>query len=401
MKKGKRKLVWRSLSLTIAVICSILAATLAAPRATTAPASVRTNNSPNSADTLGRVIVVPKFGGEILGYDIDRNGNEGLLSEAVALSGGANLVATETFDQRTGAILKVVVKEKRTTQDDYVTAGIFGHIGLDLFQHAGQNHFLTVDPLSGGKFSGKWSPPIKKGYQLWTISVGQDTPDVAAYQSSFDTGLTYVFSSNVAKNTFGRQISLKSIINVNEFFHPAIALDTKTNQAVLADSQGCSENCISSIALVNLVSGKIVKFTAGLGNGTVNGLAVDSRNGIACTTTLSDSGVEFYDLRKQTGFEVQIPDGGTPLDAGLDVEFDPIHQVFLVAQYSSTGDPHNPQPRIYVFDESGTVIKAISSLERIPVSPSLIALNPQKRVGMVPVIVEPQHQALELQSFKY
>ena len=225
-----------------------------------------------------RVIVVPKFGGEILGYDIDRNGNEGLLSEAVALSGGANLVATETFDQRTGAILKVVAKEKRTTQDDYVTAGIFGHIGLDLFQHAGQNHFLTVDPLSGGKFSGKWSPPIKKGYQLWTISVGQDTPDVAAYQSSFDTGLTYVFSSNVAKNTFGRQISLKSIINVNEFFHPAIALDTKTNQAVLADSQGCSENCISSIALVNLVSGKIVKFTAGLGNGTVNGLAVYSRN---------------------------------------------------------------------------------------------------------------------------
>ena len=169
--------------------------------------------------------------------------------------------------------------------------------------------------------------------------MSQGTPNVAAYQSSFDTGLTYVFSSNIADNTFGRQISLKPIINVDEFFHPQIALDNKTNQAVLADSLGCPEpGCVSSIALVDLATGKISKFTDNLGLGTVNGLAVDSENGIACTTTLSDGGVEFYDLAKKTGFEVQIANyDGTPLDSGLDVEFDPIHHVFLISQWSSNG----------------------------------------------------------------
>ena len=40
-------------------------------------------------------------------------------------------------------------------------------------------------------------------------------------------------------------------------------------------------------------------------------------------------------------------------------------------------------------------------VQKLPVSPSLIALNPTKRIGFVPVIVEPQHEFLEIQSFKY
>lgn len=109
---------------------------------------------PRSIVPTGTVIVTPKFGGEILGHDIDRNGTEGLLSEFVTLSGGEFLVATETFSQKTGAILKVVAKENKTLMDDYDTQGIFGNIGLDLFQHAGQDHFLTINPLNGGKFTG-------------------------------------------------------------------------------------------------------------------------------------------------------------------------------------------------------------------------------------------------------
>jgi len=354
----------------------------------------------NPAAGSGSVIVTPKFGGQILGYDIDRNGTEGLLSEYVALSDGESLVATETFSQKTGAILKVVAKENNT-KDDYDTVGIFGNVGLDLYQHAGQNHYLTVNPLDGGKFTGKWTPPIKKNYQLWTTSVSQGTPNVAAYQSSFDTGLTYVFSSNIADNTFGRQISLKPIINVDEFFHPQIALDNKTNQAVLADSLGCPEpDCVSSIALVDLATGKIGKFSDNLGVGTVNGLAVDSEKGIACTTTLSDGGVEFYDLAKKTGFEVQIANfDGTSLDAGLDVEFDPIHHVFLISQWSSNGgNVNDPQPQVYVYDEEGNVKETIP-VQRLPISPVTIALNPAKRIGFLLVIVD--EQGLELQSFTY
>jgi hypothetical protein len=332
----------------------------------------------------GSIIVQPKFGGQILGYDIDRNGTEGLLSESVPLSGGESMVAAETFSQKTGAILNVVAKENQTMRDDYVTQGVFGGLGLELFQHTGQNHFLTIHPLNGGKFTGKWTPPIKENYQLWTVSASQGSPNVAAYQSSFDTGLTYVFSSNIAKNTFGRQISLKPIMDVDEFFHPLIALDDKTNQAVLADSPGCPEpTCVSTIALVDLNTGKISKFSAGLGVGTVNGLAVDSTTGIAVTTTLIDQGVEFYDLARQTGFEVQIPNAGNALKAGLDVEFDPIHQVFLVAQFTSTGDPKDLQPRIYVYDEKGNVRETIALQLRITISPDLIALNPSKRIGFI------------------
>jgi len=41
--------------------------------------------------------------------------------------------------------------------------------------------------------------------------------------------------------------------------------------------------------------------------GSINGLAVDSEDGIACTTTEVDFRVEFYDLAKETGFAVVLP----------------------------------------------------------------------------------------------
>jgi hypothetical protein len=156
-----------------------------------------------------------------------------------------------------------------------------------------------------------------------------------------------------------------------------------------------------SIATVNLTTGEISEFTSNLGVGTVNGLAVDSATGIACTTTSVDQGVEFYDLAKQTGFEVQIPNAGSSIQAGLSVAFDPVHSVFLVAQYDSTGPPDNPVPHIYVYDEAGNVTETISGLQRIPISPASIALNPVKRIGFLPAVLEPQNEVLELQSFSY
>lgn len=102
-----------------------------------------------------------------------------------------------------------------------------------------------------------------------------------------------------------------------------------------------------SIALVNLSTGEITKFSNGLRVGSVNGLAVDPQTGIACTTTLIDQGVEFYNLADQTGFEVTIPNTGNGDDAGLSVAFDPIHSLFLVSQFSSNGgNLGDPQPRI-------------------------------------------------------
>jgi hypothetical protein len=44
----------------------------------------------------GRLIVTSKFGGRIFGFDIDPNGNEGILSESTPLPGGKYLAAVET-----------------------------------------------------------------------------------------------------------------------------------------------------------------------------------------------------------------------------------------------------------------------------------------------------------------
>jgi len=347
------------------------------------------------------ITVHPKFGGQILGYDVDQNGTEGVLSEYVDQSGGTVLAATETFDQSTGAIIKVL--KKTTNHDDFSTQGVFGRsVGLVLFQHDHINSFLTANPLSSNAFNGTWTPPVRQGFQLGPLSSSQGSRMAAAFESSLFADGAFVFATNVARNTFGRLVSLAPILNGDEFLiAPTLAFDSQTSSAILADSQGCPEPvCTTDVAIVDLSTGAIVEFTDHLGIGTVDGLAVDPAAGIAVTTTLIDQGVEFYDLAHRTGFEVTIPNAGNALEAGLDVEFDALHKVFLTEQYSSTGDPNNPQARIYVYDESGNVLETIP-IQRIGTSPGRIAINPHTRTGFLDEIVEPQHEFLELQSFSY
>ena len=63
---------------------------------------------PRVAEPADTVIVQSMFGGQIFGFDIDQAGNEGVLTESQNLSGGRYHAAIETFDQTTGAIIKVV-----------------------------------------------------------------------------------------------------------------------------------------------------------------------------------------------------------------------------------------------------------------------------------------------------
>ena len=110
-------------------------------------------------------LVHDAFGGQIFGFDVDHNGNEGLLSEAMPMGGGTYLIATETFDQTTGGITAVVEMETGTA-DNFVTLGVFGsHIGLRERQHveAGfvvQRIYNILNPLSGHRFTGAWTPPV-------------------------------------------------------------------------------------------------------------------------------------------------------------------------------------------------------------------------------------------------
>lgn len=86
----------------------------------------------------GTVFVNTAMGGFILGYDIDQNGTEGLLAESLNQPGGNFNVALETFDQKTGKILKIV-SQQTNTHNDFVTLGIFGNsVGLVEFESKSQ-----------------------------------------------------------------------------------------------------------------------------------------------------------------------------------------------------------------------------------------------------------------------
>jgi WD40 repeat protein len=177
---------------------------------------------------------------------------------------------------------------------------------------------------------------------------------------------------------------------------PGLGLDTKTNNAVLGADDG---NPITppDIGQVNLTTGKFSHFQIDVGgSGGVNGLAVDSEDGIAFTTTQADASVEFYDLNKRTGFSVVLPGGQT----GMDVEYDPIHKLVLVAQpVSGTGQGSS----IQVYDKKGNLVESLNGFSfsnRFTVFPVYIALNPKQRSGYIQSQVN-QEVPLVLQSFTY
>src|SRR5205823_826136 len=137
---------------------------------------------------------------------------------------------------------------------------------------------------------------------------------------------------------------------------------------------------------VDLSTGRITAQWNGLNNGPfgagfVNGLAVDSRTGIACTTTELNAQVEFYDLAKETGVAVQLPGtgDGDQLNSGAAVASDPVNKLFLVADpvFAPTGDS-----AIVVYDEQGGLVEAISGFNfsnPFSVVPVRVAVHPKLR----------------------
>ena len=342
----------------------------------------------------GKVVVHTAFGGDILGYDIERNGTQGILAEA-----GGSAVAVETFDQATGKILKVVTQQKNTN-NDFVTLGIFGsNVGLveeeiTPGQFVNKRVYRTMNPTNGGKFTGKWTPPFTKNDIVFERATSQGSPvtPVLYFDNQSNDFSSLLISTNVAANTFGKPFTIPDPI-FDFTGAPVLAYDTQTNQAVLGGSNGCF-GCATEIGLVDLATNDFTEF-AGLGFGFVNGIAVDSSTGIVCTTTEDDFSVEFYNLATQTGFIEPLKDADNQIFSGGDVEFDPIHKLFLIGQEFSSVDPAGGSS-ILVYDEKGNFIEAVNNL-KLPASPAYMALHPSKRTGYV--IVTPA--LTELQSFTY
>jgi len=371
------------------------------------PGEPGNGSRPGAAIGPGKTIVHSQFGGQIFGFDIDQNGTEGVLSEAKLLANGKVLAAVETFDQATGKILKVV--EKIETEDDFLTLGIAGtSIGLVEREHVKgiyvvKRIYEELNPLDSNKFTGTWTPPLASNDIILGLSriQGSTTTAVLAFENA-GTGPAFVFGSNVAANTFERRVAL-----TNPVFAiccgPVIAYDSKTNQAVIASSTGAVGGPPPVIALANLTSGKVSEFNGLPGPqpyraGFVNGIAVDSDDGIACTTTELDFNVEFYDLKKKTGFAVTLPGATNQLQSGSDVEYDPVNKLFLVAQsVSSTGSGSS----IQVYDTKGNLVESLNGFNFSNASNVVfthIALHPSNRSGYVD---GPDPGVTEIQSFKY
>jgi len=341
------------------------------------------------------IIVHPKMGGLIFGFDIDPNGNEGILSEFT--DAGA---ATETFDQTTGEILAVVAN---TTNDDYVTLGVVGNsIGLVEREHSlglfhVQRTYSVVSPLSGNMVTGTWTPPLGRKQSIDQVKTDVGTSEVAVLAIDFSGhGNTTIFTSDVGANTFGPSFEITDS-DFNFEVAPVMTFDSKTNQAILGHNARSPFIVPPEIGFLDLATGAFTKF-AGKGLGVINGIAVDSEDNILCTTVSFVPTVQFYNLTTRKGFSVRLPNAGDSLSRGQEVVFDPVNKLFLVAQeFTSTGSSGSS---IQVFDTAGNLVESIDGLNFINPSrviPGRIAVHPNLRLGFC----EGPDQGTTIQAFTY
>jgi len=344
----------------------------------------------NPSDEAADVIVHGKLGGLIFGFEVDPNGTEGQLCEAVSQPDGTLSARVETFSQATGRIIRVLGGSE--SQDDFIALGIAGSVGVIEHEKVRgllniKRTFSTINPLAGNMINGDWTPPINSKQIVNQAKPALDgTPNVAVYALSVATNVNpVVFSSNLADNTFGPVIDITDPDFTQEA-PPVIAFDPIGNQAILGHDKPSPFILPPLIAFVDLTTGSFVKRT-GLGLGVINGIAVDSEDGILCTDTSFDSAVQFYTLSDLTGISVFLPghDPQTSTASGGDIEFDPINKLFLVAQPFSDGQLNNGSS-VHVFDLAGNLVESIDGLNfqgGDNVFPVHITLNPNDRIGFV------------------
>jgi hypothetical protein len=350
-----------------------------------APVTSLTPSAPLAAHArhavgLGKLLIT-KNGGQVFGFDIDRNGTDGVLATASDV---------EIFDQNNGTISKSFPK-KLPPGTSYSLDAIFsGDVALvtrfviPKGQIFAKRFYDLMNPVTAGKFTNVWTPPIRDIDVLQT-GVNQVTSTGALFAIELkkqDNPLIVV--SDVAKNTIAKVIHL----DPNLFGGgngPQFGQDTTTNQAVIALSPdgGRVGGEAPVNVLVDLATGKEKKF-AGLnngffGSGYVNGLAVDSTTGIAATTTELNAQVEIYNLAQQTGIAAQLPCTGSTsqINSGAGIAADPVNGLFLVTDPSyacSSGSA------LVVYDEKGNNVETITGFKFAIGEPPPV-INPATRTG--------------------
>lgn len=329
-------------------------------------------------------------GGQIFGFSIDAAGDDGLLASSQDTATGVKS-SVETFSQSAGTITKVVARTN--TMDDYVDLGIFGgDVGLIEHEHVTgpltvTRSFHLLDPVTGNSFTGKWTPPNRSNLLIeQTAGSHQSMPQGAIFGIT-KTGSPLLFSSNVAANTFGPVFHIDpNLFSLGD--QPQLADDIGSGLAVFGTSPdgGRVGGDPPVIEMIDLATGKMTGFQGVVippfHSGFVNGIAVDSTTGIACTTTELDASVEFYDLATGAGTAVQLPgSNGNQFNTGEGVAVDTVHHLFFVVQPNGTVGPSGGSV-VDVYDEHGVLRKSITGFVAFSVTPEL-AVNPNTRTGFV------------------
>jgi hypothetical protein len=397
-----RSLILPSSCLVLLALCAC--AGTSTPAGGVTPATKLTHfTAVRDGGSLGPVLTTSD-GGQIFGFDINSSGNDGFLASAAS-----SQISVQTFNETSGKITKTIGSISGT-QDDYVADGIFaGDVGLVDFQKAGiigktptKDMYHLLNPVTKNTLNGRWIPPVKLFNVLeWAPNQSTSTSVVYGYQRE-GSDPSQLIVSDVGKNTFGKVIGLSST-DFSQGTQPQLAEDTVNNLAVMASSPsfGAAGGPPPVIWTVDLKSGKMTHFSGvscpgSVGCGYANGIGYDSSTGIACTTTELDAGVEFYNVAKQSGIRVQLPNNASQLSAGAFVASDALHGLFLIAQpVSTTGSGSS----IQVYNESGTLEESVNGFsfsDASTVIPVRISINPTSRTGWVN-----GPQADQLQEFSY
>jgi hypothetical protein len=356
---------------------------------------------------LGNVLTT-KDGGQIYGFDIDQNGNDGVLASA------GNGVSVETFDETSGKIVKYFAT-KDSAKNSYSVDGIFtGDAGLITHyivphgQIYARRVYDVMSPVTANKFTGVWTPPVKD-IDIELSAENQTAPTSVVYAIELkNQDAPDLIVSNIARNTVSKLIRLDA--NLFSLGNgPQLGLYAAANVAVMAESPdyGAVGGDAPINFLFDLTSGKSTQFN-GYNNGPVhagyvNGLATDPTNGVTATDTELNAQVEFYDMATRTGLAaVQLPctSDADQLYSGGPIAVDPVNKLFLVTEtYNACNNGTGSV--IVVFDESGKYVETISGFD-FPIDSVISpppALNPNRRMGWA--FGGPGGRVSQLQQFFY
>ncbi len=329
---------------------------------------------------LGKLLTT-KDGGQIFGFDIDRNGTDGVLATASDV---------ETFDQNSGTILKTFPKKLPPGTSYGLNAIFAGDVALvtryvvPQGQIYAKRFYDVMNPVTKGKFTGGWTSPIRD-INVQAAGVNQVTSTDALFAIELKKqDRPVVVVTDVAKNTVSHVFHLDPNLfgGGND---PQFGQDTTTNQAVIALSPdgGAVGGDPPLNVIVDLSTGKETRFN-GFNNGffhagDVNGLAVDSTTGIAATTTELNAQVEFYNLAQQTGTFAQLPctTDTSQINSGSGVANDPVNGLFLV---TDTDYACGSGSAIVVYDEKGNNVETITGF-KFAIGEPPPAINPATRTG--------------------